>query len=98
MKSDPDIPAQYRGGLSIIVADFEGSPIIMPGECHAIAMSADGPVRLTSLPVIAAINGISEDAFDRIAEIIENFHEHTGVPIISLTRSTILRALVAEGN
>ena len=95
---DSDIPERFRGDQSIIVAELDGSPIVMPSDISAVAQSANGPVNLSDLPPIATISGVSEDAVDRIAEIVGSWHQATGTPIMPITRSTILKALVGDTN
>lgn len=95
---DPDIPERFRGDQSIIVAELDGSPIVMSSGISAIAQSSKGPVQLSELPVIAGINGLSEEAVDKIADIVVQWHPATGAPIVPITRATILRALVGDCN
>lgn len=95
---DPDIPERFRGDQSVFIAELDGSPMILPTDIDAIGQSDNGPVNLKDLPRIAVINGISKVAIDRLAEIVGNWHSATGVPIMPITRSAVLKALVSETN
>src|SRR3989338_5253853 len=93
---DADIPERFRGDQSIIIAELDGSQVVMPSDINAVAQSANGPMNMSELPALATINGVSEEAVDRIADIVDNWHEATGTPIMPITRSTILKALVGD--
>ena len=96
--TDSDIPEKFRGEQDIIIAELDGSPIVMPASINAAAQSKKGPVNLSELPPIARINGVSEEAVDRIADIVVNWHRETGIPIMPITRASVLQALLSEDN
>jgi len=94
----PDIPARFSGNESIIVAELDGSPLVVDARFNAIVETSEGTKHSSELPVLASIKGLSAEAVESIADIVCNWHKRTGVPVMAITRSTLLQALVTADN
>ncbi len=92
------IPEAYQGDRSIVVAEFDGTWIVMERRTNAVIQTDNGPVHTSELPVLAAIDGISEEAEEKIAEIVCAWHRDSGVPVMPITEDNLLKALVSDRN
>src|SRR3989344_5252886 len=96
-KFESDIPKKFRGDQILIVAEMDdGEPIVASGIIEPELLIGEPPnqVRFSELPVLAKIEGISEEASDRIAHIVESYHPKTGTAAIKINRAMLLQALI----
>ncbi len=95
---ESDIPAEFQGDLIVVVAEMDGEPIVASGKQEPNLLIGDDQTPFSSLPVLARIVGVSDEAAERITVAVENYHPEIGVPIMPITRSTLLKVLAGEGD
>ena len=94
---DPDIPEHLRGDENIVIADFDGQPIIMDEGTEGLIGLPIGVIHTSDLRVVVRFKGISDHVAEHLLDVLTAMHTTQGTTMENLTRGAILRALVGRG-